>query len=292
MKNKFKVVSIAITALLVFSTTACFGQSRSVNSADDLKKYLDSQPANSADKPIRVAMKANDDSMLNDIRPVIQNARKYVSLDLSGSPLTTIGVESWAFLRCTSLTSIIIPNGVTSIGDNAFFECTDLTGITIPNSVTSIGLGAFANCTSLASVTIPDSVTSIGKAAFGSCRSLTSVTIPNSVTSISVNAFNGCTSLKSVTIPDSVTSIEDNAFAYCTSLTSVTIPNSVTYIFDNAFGSCTSLTSVTFEGTISSYFANNAFNNLGDLHDKYLAGGPGTYTTNAPVGARSVWIKQ
>jgi hypothetical protein len=108
-----------------------------------------------------------------------------------------------------------------------------LTSVTIPDSVTSIGTNAFYGCTSLTSVTIGTSVTSIGTNAFYN-TGLTSVTIPDSVTSIGTNAFYGCTSLTSVTIPDSVTSIGTNAF-YNTGLTSVTIPNSVQTIGSNAF---------------------------------------------------------
>ena len=127
--------------------------------------------------------------------------------------VTSIG--GGVFEYCTSLISVTIPNSVTSIGDSAFFGCTSLTSVTIPNTVTSIGDSAFYNCTSLTGVTIPDSVTSIGRSAFSTCKSLISVTIPNSVTSIGRSAFSNCTSLKSVTIPNSVTSIGDYAFYVC-----------------------------------------------------------------------------
>ena len=153
-------------------------------------------------------------------------------------------IRDRAFYYCTSLTSVTIPDSVTSIGDDVFNYCTSLTSVTIPDSVTSIGEQAFYYCRFLTSVTIPDSVTSIGDDAFGGCSSLTSVTIPDSVTSIGGGAFCGCTSLTSVTIPDSVTSIGEKAFYYCSSLTSVTIPDSVTSIGDGAFASCTSLTGI------------------------------------------------
>ena len=146
--------------------------------------------------------------------------------------VTSIGI--CAFLGCSSLTSITIPNSVTSIGDEAFKWCSSLTSITIPNSVTSIGESAFAGCSGLSSITIPESVTSIGGWAFYDCSSLTSITIPNSVTSIGGWAFYGCKSLKSVTIPNSVTSIGESAFEDCTGLTSVTVP-SHTKIGYNAF---------------------------------------------------------
>ena len=152
--------------------------------------------------------------------------------------VTSIGDS--AFEGCTGLTSVTIPNGVTSIGDSAFYGCTSLTSVTIPNSVTSIN-GAFEGCTSLTSVTIPNSVTSIN-GAFEGCTSLTSVTIPNSVTSIGESAFSGCTGLTSVKIPDSVTKISEHAFEDCNSLTSVTIPNSVTSIGYSAFCGCKNLT--------------------------------------------------
>ena len=125
------------------------------------------------------------------------------------------------FYNNSYIKSIIIKNGVTSIGVFAFYDCTSLTNVTIPDRVTSIGSGAFSNCTSLASITIPNSVASIGYSAFYNCTSLTSVTIPNSVTSIGYGTFYHCTSLTSVTIPNSVTSIGKEAFRSCTSLTSV-----------------------------------------------------------------------
>ena len=142
-----------------------------------------------------------------------------------------------------------IPNSVTSIGDWAFVNCTSFTSITIPNSVTSIGEAAFDGCTSLTSITIPNSVTSIGEQVFNGCTSLASITIPNGVTSIGRSAFLSCTSLTSVSLGSGVTSIGNFAFDGCTSLTSITIPNSVTSIGQSAFDGCTSLTSITCEAT-------------------------------------------
>ena len=137
--------------------------------------------------------------------------------------------------------NVVIPHGVTSIGDEAFEGRTSLTSVTIPDSVTSIGEYAFSGCTSLTSVTIPDSVTEIGKCAFSQCRGMTSVTIPDSVTSIGSSAFSNCNTLTNITIPNSITTIKGWVFSYCYCLTSVTIPDSVTEIGECAFYRCTAL---------------------------------------------------
>lgn len=167
--------------------------------------------------------------------------------------VTSIGMQ--AFRECDKLTSITIPEGVTSIGMLAFRECSSLTNITIPNSVTSIGYSAFSRCIELTSITIPDGVTSIDDHTFRECSSLTSVTIPDSVTSIGIYAFYNCIGLTSIVIPDSVKSIGNSAFFNCRGLTSIVIPDGVTSIGDYMFYNCSELTSMTFEGTISQWNA-------------------------------------
>ena len=146
-------------------------------------------------------------------------------------------------LRCTS---VVIGNGVTSIGDKAFNGCS-LKSIEIPASVTSIGSSAFHGCSSLTSIKIPNSVTSIEMGTFQRCSALTSIEIPDSVTSIGSQAFEYCSGLTSVEIPDSVTIIGEYAFYECSGLTSVVIGNGVTSIGCNAFHGCSNLESAIFK---------------------------------------------
>jgi serine/threonine protein kinase len=143
-----------------------------------------------------------------------------------------------AFWGCRSLSEIVIPSSVTSIGDKAFSCCRSLSEIVIPSSVTSIGDYAFSYCHSLSEIVIPSSVTSIGDHAFFDCCSLSEIVIPSSVTSIGKGAFYCCESLSEIVIPSSVTSIGDRAFYGCRSLSEIVIPSSVTSIGDRAFLGC------------------------------------------------------
>ena len=121
-----------------------------------------------------------------------------------------------------SVTSIVIEEGVTSVGDYAFENCDNLTSITIPGNVESIGERAFYNCDNLTDVTLQDGVKSIGDAAFIWCNNLTNIVLPNSITSIGDWAFKDCTSLTSIKIPSSVTSIHD-PFYNCFSLKTISL---------------------------------------------------------------------
>ena len=191
-----------------------------------------------------------------------------------GIPVRTIG--SATFINKSSLTSVSIPNSVTSIGDNAFQSCTGLTSITIPNSVTSIGAYAFFICSGLTgTLTIPNSVTSIGSYAFFGCTGLTgTLTIPNSVTSIGDGAFSNCLGLSSFNVAIDNAYYNDDAgvlfnkdkttlikYPPGAAVSSYTIPNSVETIGRTAFQSSTNLTSIIIPASVRT-IKNSAFAGL------------------------------
>ena len=162
------------------------------------------------------------------------------------------------YLNDAEVTELTIPDGITSIGQNAFQGWAGLTSVKIPETVTSIGNNAFEDCTGLKSISIPNSVTEIGEIAFEDCINLTNVTLGNSVTTIKLSAFSGCTALESINFPSSVSSIGDGAFNHCRALTGITFGNSVTSIGSAVFNDCTSLTSIVIPNSVTE-IGNKAF---------------------------------
>ena len=179
----------------------------------------------------------------------IGNSAFYKTGWYNAQPNGILYLDNWliGYKETKPTGNLAINNGTRGIANSAFSWCSGLTSVTIPESVTSISESAFYGCSGLTSITIPNSVTSIGYSAFNGCSGLTSVTIPNSVTSIGNSAFSGCSGLTTITIPNSVISIGNDAFYNCSGLTSVTIPNSVTSIGNYAFRNCSGLNSVTSE---------------------------------------------
>ena len=223
-----------------------------------------------------------------------------------------------AFCLCSSLTEIVIPNSVASIGDSAFLGCISLTEIVIPNSVICLNGNPFIGwkgkleCLSpsfvyednilfnkdksriisfrnqkLTLYVIPNSVTSIGDSAFYDSRSLSNIVIPNSVTSIGDSAFEGCNSLGSLVIPNSVINIGKGAFKWCKSLAEVVIPNSVTNIGEFAFCGCSSLAEVVIPNSVTN-IGKGTFANCSSLADVVIPDGVTSIGNNAFMSCSSL----
>ena len=188
-----------------------------------------------------------------------------------------------AFSCCYSLSEIVIPSSVTSIGDRAFYGCSSLSEIVIPYSVTSIGDRAFCGCSSLKYISIPKSVIGLNGNPFAEWKgkleclspnfvyeddilfnkdksriisfrnqNIKSYVIPSSVTNIGDWAFSGCRSLSEIVIPSSVASIGERAFSDCNSLSEIVIPSSVTSIGYSAFSGCDSLSEIVIPSSVTS----------------------------------------
>ena len=203
--------------------------------------------------------------------------------ELDGRQVTVIG--DGAFITCTGLKEVTIPDSVAQIGKSAFYECSGLVSVSIPGSVAQIGDHAFCLCTALKDMSIPDSVTRIGKMAF-TASALPGVTIPASVEEIGRWAFGTCLSLTDIEvspenenymvldhalvetetktlicypcglkdpeyeIPEGITRIGTNAFSFCDNLVHITIPEGVTEIGELAFSDCRFLTDISIPQSV------------------------------------------
>lgn len=245
-------------------------------------------------------------------RTVYLNAVQKVELG------NNVELRGYAFASCSSMTTITIPSGITSIPNYAFDNCRCLSSITIPNGVTDIGGSTFSSCFSLASVSIPITATVSGT--YQSCNNLHRIVLPSGVTALSSQAFrymdggifslripsgvteiggytfNRCQSLKSITIPDSVTSIGDDAFDTCMNLTTITIPANVTTIGSKTFIGCYGLSEIHFKPTTPPTVSNiNTWNNVPSDCKIYVPSGKlSAYTgaTNFPSSSTYTYVEE
>lgn len=230
---------------------------------------------------------------------IIPDKVTYETIDYN---VTSIGDD--AFRQCTNLTSVNLPNTITSIGYDAFSGC-NLFSIDIPSSVKIIRASAFSSCNNLTSINLSEGLETIEQSTFANCIALTSISLPMSLKKLESGIFEGCSNLTSANIPGSIegglpnymftncsslTNINiaegilyiGRSFERCTSLTTIRFPNSVRAIADDAFNGCTNLKKITF-GTDLQYLYYNCFANCGELTDVYCL------STNVPTAYSSAF---
>ena len=166
------------------------------------------------------------------------------------------------FYNCNSLSSINIPNSVTSIGKAAFENCSSLSNIVLPDSLTTLGENAFGNCEKLSNVTLSKNLKSIEANTFYNCSSLTAIEIPDNLTDIGTGVFSGCSDLRSVKLPYGLKRINNSMFSGCGRLNSIVIPDGVTEIGEAAFSGCGRLTEINLPAGMTTIEA-GAFRNTG-----------------------------
>ena len=176
--------------------------------------------------------------------------------------------------------SVIIRNGVTSIGDQAFRWCTNIRNVNLPETLTSIGNEAFVYCYRLKNIDLPKSLNNIGNEAFRGCESLKSIVLPESLTNIGYESFSRCWSLNNIVLPDTLTSIEDGMFGACFNLKKINLPESLTCIGDAAFLYCDNLSHIVLPNTVTS-ICENAFAYCDNLRSIYIPSSVATIEQNA-----------
>lgn len=187
-----------------------------------------------------------------------------------GDGITTVGARS--FETCSNLKKVTIPASVTSIGDAAFLCCSRLSDVTIPGDNVTVGEQAFFSCDSLTSVTIPGDNVTVGERAFSSCSSLTDVRFSGAAVKIGNGAFGSCEKLTRLELQKGAASIGESAFSYCKNLTGVTIQGDVGTIGDSAFSYCRTLTGVAIQGDVGT-IGDSAFSYCEALTSVTFSGG-------------------
>ena len=190
------------------------------------------------------------------------------SVELWGEDCAVNQIDKEVFKDMPALTSIEMPESVTTIGESAFEDCTGLTSIKLPEGLICIESNTFKGCSGLTSLEIPRSLTTIGLDAFSSCRGLTSIEVPEGVTSIEPGAFHSCSGLKSITLPLTLTYIGKSTFTGCESLTSINLPEGIDTIRLSSFWSCSALNEVHFPASLK-FIERNSFRGCTSLEHVY-----------------------
>lgn len=201
-------------------------------------------------------------------------------------PESVIIIGENAFSKCSSLKSVNVPNSVTAIYNDAF-RSTNIVSLIIPDSVKEIGDGAFSNCGELRSIKLPNGLVKIERMVLSGCQSLEEIVIPKTVTSIGEYAFSGCSLITNISLSGTIETIGNDAFSYCSSLETIDLPSSLNEISDNCFAHCSSLRYLSLPNGIK-HIGNSAFWGCENLRSIILNEGVEQIDSNAFLGCDSL----
>ena len=265
-KRPTKIVAVLAALAVVFTFTACVGNSKPssvIDSADKAPVVSTVVPDNTEEtqanediyadivaKPEDYTIVPGEDGMMmigeyNGSDKIVRIPDSY-----DGIPVTSIGCGS--FQGKKTVETVIIPEGVEVLVSCTFRMCPSLKQVILPSTIREIGCESFCECGSLEQIVLPEGITEISMQCFGSCTSLESIVIPSTVKIIDAWAFDNCTSLKNVVIPTGVEEIWEYAFQRCDSLEEIVIPEGVWSIRECAFWGCHNLKNVVLPSTLLS----------------------------------------
>ena len=185
------------------------------------------------------------------------------SISLPNS-ITSLGNN--CFQHCKNLIYVKLPDNITSLGDNCFQFCHNLISVKLPDNITSLGDYVFSSCRKLSSIKLPDTLTSLGEYCFSFCDGLTSLLLPNSITTLGPGCFMGCENIETITLPSNITSLPPFCFKNCKELSEITLHEGITSLGMSCFSGCSSLTSIKLPKSINKIDGND-LNNEGCFED-------------------------
>ena len=243
-----KVFLFAVFSCLSF----CYLFAQEIATIDGIKYHIENGEATIA---------VQDENLSGDI--VIPESISY-----DGNNYVVIRVTNGAFQN-TDITSIILPNSITSLGNNCFEKCNNLISVKLPDNITSLGDNTFSSCSKLSSIKLPDTLTSLGEFCLAFCN-ITKLTLPNSITTIGQDCFYSCSNLETVTLPQNITNLPAACFKDCKELSEITLHEGITSLGQSCFAGCSSLTSIKLPKSINKITGsmfNGCFENCSNLSE-------------------------
>lgn len=264
-----KVFLFAVFSCLSF----CYLFAQEIATIDGIKYHIENGEATIA---------VQDENLSGDIvipESISYNGNNYVVIRATNGafqntditsiilPNSITALGNICFRFCHNLTSVKLPDNITSLGDEKFMRCSKLSVIELPKKLISLGQYCFMNC-NITKLTLPNSITTIGQGCFYSCSNLETVTLPQNITNLPAACFEDCKELSEITLHEGITSLGQSCFAGCSSLTSIKLPKSINKItgsmFNGCFENCSNLSEVTclWNNLDDIDVANCTFNNI------------------------------